>query len=87
MSSINGPHGARKNAVAEPTVVEADDLVPRMLEHANQNLPDVAVRARDEHAHRRQFHTFQGALPVAQISSRRTLSRSVSIHCQKPACR
>ena len=52
-----------------------------------QYLPDVAVRARYEHAHRRQFHTFQGALPVAQISSRRTLSRSVSMHCQKPACR
>ena len=31
-------------------------------------------------------HTFQGALPLCQYFSNATLSRNVSIGCQKPRC-
>ncbi len=31
-------------------------------------------------------HTFHGAEPAFHIESSRTLSRSVSMHCQKPSC-
>ena len=73
------------------------DLRAYVKEHAAEPAPLESRVPRDENAFAaikshvfpavQSFHTFHGGFPSSQSFSKRILSRSVSMHCQKPSCR
>ena len=81
-SSAIGPDGA----VGEQVAVEADDLWPAFCSSGTMTDADVAVVSGDENSHD-YSQTFQGGSPDSHKDSSSFLSRTVSMHCQKPSCR
>ena len=82
---------ANQLGLRHPVAHEADDVGSRGDQPAHEPASDEARAAGDQRRpvapERRLYHTFHGAPPDLHNSSSTRLSRSVSMHCQKPSCR
>ena len=76
----------RLNLEDEQLAPLSQDRVPVLLEQGHEHTADIPVMSgnKDSHVY---FQVIQGALPLSQRLSSNFLSRSVSMHCQKPSCR
>ncbi len=82
--------GADQQAGGRPVAHERDDVGAPGVERLRQGGAQQPGSARDEDVPvlpEAAHHIFHGASPLAHSFSRRSRSRSVSIGCQKPACR
>src|SRR5262245_39644755 len=77
---------SREGALTIKVTVAANHAVAGLRQHWSQYGTDVAKMAGDENSHLRRSQVAQGRFPDSHISSSLNLSRSVSMHAQKPVC-
>lgn len=85
LSNPNGYWNRNHDSLGEQRDLQADHDVAARPQDRYERRSDVTLVAGAQNSHGDYFQVFQGALSDSQNFSSSFLSRSVSMHCQKPS--